>query len=497
MAHLSVPRSELTADEAREVRPLAALPDPPVPNGVLEVLQRLWSAGHAAYVVGGCLRDVLLARPAADWDIATNAHPPEIQALFGRTRYENAFGTVRVPVPDSDTGGGRDDVEVTTFRRDHQYGDHRRPDRVTFTDSLDEDLLRRDLTVNALAWGRPAGWVDPTGGVDDLHARVLRAVGDPDVRFDEDALRLLRTARLAAQLEFTIEARTLAAMRRQAPLVRWVAAERVGQELLKLLEAPRPSVGLAIMGETGVLEGALPDLAAQIGVPQGKPIGGDLWRHTLATVDAAVAIAPGHRRLALAALLHDVGKPETFADGRFAGHDEAGARRAERLLRRLAIGRELAEPVVRLIRHHMFGYESRMKDGGVRRFIAKVGPDLVEDLFLLRQADNLGSGHPAWTGGLDEFRERVRAQIDARHPLSVRDLAVRGDVLMRELGLDAGPQVGVLLRRLLIVVMRDPGRNEPEQLLALARGWIESGEPGRTGDAGSERMVEDDEDDES
>ena len=264
------------------------------PAQVLAVLSVLWDEGHAAYLVGGGVRDALLGRTVEDWDVATDALPDRLLELFPAGGYDNRFGTVRVPSDGME-------LEVTTFRRDHQYADHRRPDSVTFTESLDEDLARRDFTVNAIAWSRD-GVVDPTGGLADLSAGVLRAVGDPATRFDEDALRLLRGARLAAQLDFSIEPSTLAAMSATASTVQYVSAERVGDELRKILKAAQPSRALSILADTGVLKFALPELDAQRGIAQDKAPGMDLWAHCLAAVDAAAQLAPEDPRLRLAAL---------------------------------------------------------------------------------------------------------------------------------------------------------------------------------------------------
>jgi poly(A) polymerase/tRNA nucleotidyltransferase (CCA-adding enzyme) len=310
----------------------------------------------------------------------------------------------------------------------------------------------------------------------DLEARALRAVGDPDVRFDEDALRLLRAARLAAQLDFRVEPETRAAMSRQAHLGRHVASERVGAELLRLLVSERPSIGLRLLGWTRVLDAVLPELATQRGVPQNKVRGRDLWDHTNATVDAAARLAPGDVTLALAALLHDSGKPETRAEGRFLGHEEVGARIAEKVLRRLAIGGAQSERVVRLVRWHMFGYDEKWRDAAVRRFLAKVGPDLLDDLLRLREADNMGSGRPREATGVDELRARARAELDRQVPLSLADLAVDGRDLIDEVGLTPGPIVGALLARLLDSVISEPSRNVRDRLLADARHWAR--EPG-------------------
>lgn len=448
--------------------PSATIAPPPDVSAVLETL---WHAGHAAYLVGGCVRDELLGRGVTDWDIATDARPERITSLFERGRYENRFGTVTVSTAERD-------VEVTTFRRDHRYADHRRPDSVTFSDEIGEDLARRDFTVNAIAWGRAADathqprLIDPTNGLGDLDRAILRAVGKPAIRFDEDALRLLRGARLAAQLHFDIEPATRAAMSQAATLVRWVSQERIGAELRRMVVADPPSRAFVILAQAGLLEHALPELAAQRGVPQDKQPGQDLWAHCLATLDAVAAIDPSNQVLRIAALLHDIGKPGTFADGHFIGHDREGARLAESLLTRLAFPRREIERVARLIAEHMFSYERRWTDAAVRRFIRRVGPDLVEDLLELREADNLGSGLPASAGHLDELRGRVRAALAAHPPLSLHDLAVDGDDLVAELGISPGPLVGELLDRLLGSVIADPRRNVRARLIADARSYV-------------------------
>jgi len=451
------------------------------PAAVIAVLNSLWQSGHAAYLVGGGVRDELLGRPVTDWDVATDARPERLLELFPSGHYENRFGTVTVPADDID-------IEVTTFRRDHRYADHRRPDEVTFSDSLEEDLARRDFTVNAIAWGSsPAGatgtdhphWADPTGGLADLDDRLLRAVGDPATRFDEDALRLLRGARLAAQLAFQIEPSTLAAMAATAQTVRYVSSERIGAELNKMLAASPPSRALAILADTGVLEHSLPELAAQRGVAQDKAPGMDLWAHCLATLDAAARINPGNPRLRLAALVHDIGKPGTLADGHFIGHDTEGARLAELMLTRLAFPRRDVETVADLVRYHMFSYEPRWSGAAVRRFIRRVGRDLVGDLLNLRAADNLGSGLAANAGHLDELRQRVAAELAAGAPLSLRELAIHGDDLTSAFDLAPGPVVGELLDHLLGWVLDDPARNERPALLDEARARL-----ARRGDGG-------------
>ncbi len=457
MARLPVPGPELTGGE---------LGTGSFPAEVLGLLETLREAGHAAYVVGGSLRDLMLGRVPVDWDMATDARPERIVDHFPGAVYENRFGTVAVR-------HGGETFEITTFRRDHDYADFRRPHRVEFGDTVGEDLARRDLTVNAMAWGGrpgdPLELLDPYDGRADLALGVLRAVGDPAARFGEDALRMVRTARLAATLEFAIEPATLSAMSHRAELVRHLSGERVAAELDRLLAAPTPSLGLRPIGSTGLLRWISPELADQRGIPQNKVAGEDLWDHTLRTVDAARADRPVVR---IAALLHDIGKPATYADGRFIGHEALGARLAGDLLTRLRFPRATAERVVLLVRNHMFAYEPGWGDAAVRRFIAKVGRSALEELLELREADNVGSGQPPDANDLEELRGRVAAQLAAEVALDRSDLAVDGDDLIGEFGLEPGPRLGAILERLLEAVIEDPALNDRPTLLMLAQSQL-------------------------
>jgi tRNA nucleotidyltransferase (CCA-adding enzyme) len=438
-----------------------------VPDSVKAVMNRLWSNGHAAYVVGGSVRDALLGRPAKDWDLATNARPDRLLAIFPGAVYENQFGTVAVRE-------GEAIHEVTTFRTDHEYADFRRPHHVEFGDDVQLDLARRDFTVNAIAWGHETeaetnALVDPFEGHADLQARVLRAVGEPGARFGEDALRMVRAVRLAAVLDFGIEPATLAAIRAHAALAAHVSGERVSAELEKLLAAPRPSVGLRLMAETGLLEVLLPELAAQRGVPQNKIEGEDLFDHSLRSVDAAPTDRPVVR---LAALLHDLGKPSTIDDGPFRGHEIVGADLTADLLNRLHTPKVATDRIVRLVRNHMFTYEPSWGGAGVRRFIQRAGIDAVDDLFELRRADNVGSGVPADAHGLGELRERVEAELAASVVLDRTRLAVRGDDLIAELGVATGPRLGRILDDLLERVIAEPRLNDRATLLLLAESML-------------------------
>jgi tRNA nucleotidyltransferase (CCA-adding enzyme) len=437
-----------------------------IPDVVHGLLRTLWDGGHAAYVVGGSLRDTLLGRGAKDWDLATAALPERTVELFPGAVYENKFGTVAVRTGDPEVG----EVEITTFRTDHDYADFRRPHRVEFGESIELDLARRDFTVNAMAWGaepgEPPRLVDPHGGQADLAARTLRTVGDSAKRFDEDALRMVRAVRLAATLDFAIESATLAGISSKANLVGHLSGERIAMEMTAILAAERPSIGLRLMAATGLLAAISPDLAAQRGVPQNKVEGEDLWDHTLRAVDGA---AREPARIRLAALLHDIGKPLTMADGRFLGHETVGAGLADALLERWRWPVDERRRVVALVRQHMFGYQPTWSDAAVRRFIVKVGPDQLEDLFLLREADHVGSGRERDAGSLNELRARVAAELAAGVALDLHGLAIDGSDLMSELGMAPGPGLGRLLDWLLERVIAEPSVNTREGLLDLAR----------------------------
>ncbi len=441
-----------------------------VPASVRELLRRLWDAGHAAYVVGGSLRDVALGRTAADWDLATDARPERLLEVFPGAVYENKFGTVAIR-----EGGAVH--EVTTFRVDHDYGDFRRPDRVEFGTTVADDLARRDFTMNAMAWGAPAPGpgadaaprprlVDPFRGHADALGRILRAVGDPRLRFREDALRMVRAVRLAATLPADIEPGTLAAIGEHAGLVSHVSHERIAAELDRLLAAERPSIGLRLMSETGLLGVLWPDLALQRGVPQNKIEGEDLWDHTLRSVDAAPVERPTVR---LAALLHDLGKPATAADGHFHGHETVGAEMARAFLERLRYPRSVQDRIVHLVRQHMFAYEDAWSDAAVRRFIGKIGKAALDDLLDLRAADNVGSGQEPDHGGLAALRDRVDRELALQVALDLADLAIDGGDLIAQLGLSQGPSIGTLLEALLERVIDDPALNDRPSLLLLAR----------------------------
>ena len=463
--------------DAPEARFAATIPEP-----VLELLRALWAGGHAAYVVGGALRDAIAGHvpgtgAGADWDLTTSALPDETAALFEDAAYENRFGTVAVH-------RGGSEYQITTLRTDHDYADFRRPHRVEFGTSIAADLARRDFTMNALAWGAEPGdaprmrLLDPYDGVADIEAGLIRAVGEPRRRFEEDALRIVRAIRFAATLGWTIEAETLVAIRDTAPLVAHLSGERIAGELEKILHVEQPSAGLRLLADTGVLGAISPELAAQRGVVQNKIPGEDLWDHTVRTVDAST----NQTIVRLAALVHDIGKPATAADGHFYHHEVVGAELADALLDRLHLPTATRMRVVHLVRQHMFRYDPTWGDPAIRRFLAKVGPDAIEQLFALREADNAGSGVPRDADDLAGFRARIDGELEAGAILDRSALAIDGSDLMAELGVGEGPELGRILSALFNRIVENPRLNDRAQLLDIARSLVSRiGSPKKAG----------------
>ena len=433
-----------------------------VPQDVERVVETLITNGHEAFVVGGCVRDALRGVDPQDWDVATSAKPEEIQRLFRRSLYTNRFGTVVV-------SSGAHEIEVTTYRLEAGYADHRRPDEVAFTESLREDLARRDFTMNAMAWRpTPAGGelVDPFDGRADLSAKVVRAVGEPAARFSEDALRMLRAVRFASVLRMRIEPRTADAIQANAGLAAALSGERIQQELNKILLAERPSTGVRLLSDLGLLAVLCPELEVCKTIPQDKAVAQDVFEHSLITVDAT----PATLVLRLAGLFHDVGKPETFADGHFHQHEFVGEAIARRVLRRWKYPKDVGGAVAHLIRHHMFWYQTDWTGSAVRRFIRKVGLENIPDLFELRKADNIGSGaRSPRMYALDALWTRVQEEIERSTAFSPSDLAIDGTDVMTELAIPPGPEVGRVIRAVFERVLDDPDLNERGRLLALVR----------------------------
>ncbi|MFO0663490.1 MAG: HD domain-containing protein [Polyangiaceae bacterium] len=440
-----------------------------VPPDVFKLCERLSQSGHRAWIVGGCVRDLILGRPVNDWDLCTDAKPDELLKIFPRAIPTGIqHGTVTVV----EKG---EHYEVTTLRGEGAYTDGRRPDSVYFTRELTEDLARRDFTINAIALSPITGELaDPFSGQVDLRDKVLRAVGVATERFSEDGLRVLRAARFAAQLEFELEPSTMSAIRPTLSTYKKVAGERIRDEWMKTMKAAKPSRAFDIMKDTGILEVTCPELMESVGCEQNKYHSYDVWGHAMACMDAC----PGDAILRISALMHDVGKPRSRAfsektrDYTFYEHERIGAEMVEPICARLRFSTDERARVTDLVRHHMWHYDG-WSDAAVRRWIKRVGKDRIEDLFLLRDADVRGKGPDKATPEdflpTQQLRAHVEKVLAEGAALSTRDLVVNGRDLMSELGMRPGPAIGRVLEGLLDDVLGDTARNERSWLLARAK----------------------------
>jgi tRNA nucleotidyltransferase (CCA-adding enzyme) len=445
-----------------------------LPQGARQIARALHEQGYGAWIVGGCVRDCLLCelsgepQPPSDWDLATSATPEEVTRLFRHvipTGIEH--GTVTVLM-------GKEPFEVTTLRADLDYHDGRRPSSVAFVRNIEDDLARRDFTVNAIAYEPESHvLVDPHGGVDDLRAKVIRAVGEPGARFAEDGLRVLRAARFVATLDFELEPKTKAAIAPSLDSYRKVSAERVREEWLKAMKARAPSRAFDVMLQTGILEVTAPELLESVGCEQNRFHAYDVWGHGMACMDAC----PRSPVLRMAGLFHDVGKPRSRAfsektqDYTFYNHEAIGANMTGPILERLKFSNAERERIVGLVRHHLICYDDSWSDAAVRRWLRRVSPELAEDLYELGRADALGKGRDP-EGDVENIRrlkERAEKLVREGTALSTKDLAISGNDLISELGLRPGPIFKEILGQLLEEVTDDPQRNGRDTLLNRAR----------------------------
>lgn len=439
-----------------------------IPLVVRQTAETLENAGYEAYLVGGCVRDLLRGKSPKDWDLTTNAHPEQIQELFVEHYANNDFGTIGVKTEDEDPTLAI--IEITPYRSESGYTDLRRPDTVTFGVSLDEDLSRRDFTINALAY-RPKTdtLVDHFGGMEDLDAKRLKTVGDAHARFNEDALRMMRAVRLAAELGFVIEPATMTAISENSLLLKRISIERVAAEFLRIINSSEPMQGIIFLEKLGLLEHFIPELKAGIGCDQSGIHAFDVYEHNLRTLQAAAdKDFPEHVRVA--ALFHDIGKPATRRTGgknkhyTFFGHEVVGARMTKSILERLKLPRETIDTVVNLVRWHMFFSDPEMITlSAVRRTITRIGEEHIEDLLNLRVCDRIGTGRPKE----QPFRFRkYKAMVDEalRDPISVKMLKVNGDRIMAMTGEKPGRRLGYVLNALLEEALEDSTKNTEEYM---------------------------------
>ncbi len=468
-----------------------------IPKEVSGVADKLESAGFEAYLVGGCVRDLLLGRTPKDWDITTNAIPDEIQALFPDNYCNNDFGTVGV-VNEEVTDPTLKVVEVTPYRTESEYSDKRRPDSVSFGVSLEEDLERRDFTVNAIAYrAKNDTLVDLFDGAGDIRKKRLKTVGEADKRFGEDALRMMRAVRLSAELNFAIEAETMASITKNAALLAHISAERIRDEFLRIIDSQNPMLGVVMLEKLGLVDYVLPEIKETISCEQGGIHAYDVYEHSLRSLQAA-ADKGYSTEMRLAALLHDIGKPATRREGgrtkryTFFGHEVVGARMAAKIMKRLKMPTDTARKVEMLVRWHMFFSDPALITlSAVRRTIARVGEENIEDLLNLRVCDRIGTGRPKE----QPFRFRqYKAMVDQalRDPVSVKMLKTDGDRIMQLTGEKPSRKLGYILHALLEEVLEDPGKNTEEymdgrvvELLKLSEAELQ-----KLGEAGKERQAE-------
>ena len=439
-----------------------------IPLVVRQTAETLENAGFEAYLVGGCVRDLLRGKTPKDWDLTTDAHPEQIQALFVEHYANNDFGTIGVKTEDEDPT--LQVIEITPYRSESGYTDLRRPDSVTFGVSLDEDLARRDFTINALAYRPKTGvLVDHYGGMDDLVAKRLKTVGDAHERFNEDALRMMRGVRLAAELGFVLDPATMTAINENNLLLQRISIERVAAEFLRVINSPEPMQGVIFLEKLGLLEQFIPEFKAGIGCDQSGIHAFDVFEHNIRTLQAAADKGfPEHLRLA--ALFHDIGKPATRRIGgknkhyTFFGHEVVGARMTKSILERLKLPRETIDTVENLVRWHMFFSDPELITlAAVRRTIVRIGEEHIEDLLNLRVCDRIGTGRPKE----QPFRFRkYKAMVDEalRDPISVKMLKISGDRIMELTDEKPGKRLGYVLHALLEEALEDSTKNTHEYM---------------------------------
>lgn len=440
-----------------------------LPKSVKDILTKFQEKDFEIYIVGGAVRDILMGRLTDDWDFTTNATPEEILKIVPGGLYNNQFGTVFTPNPDNESRPH----EITTFRKEEGYSDFRRPDKVTWGKSLEDDLSRRDFTINALALRQAQGkplfdLIDLYRGQEDIKSKLIRAVRDPNERFSEDALRMMRAIRISAQLGFTIEEKTLDAIKKNVTLIGKIAKERVKEEFFKLLSSPYPYEGILLLRNSNLLQEILPELEKCFGVEQKSPGRHHLYdvgNHLLMALKFCKSQDPIVR---FATLVHDIGKPQTYkklATGTitFYNHEVVSTRIAKSIAERLRFSKKETERFVTLVRFHQFTVDERQTDSAIRRFLRNVGLENVEDMLALRVADRLGGGARETSWRLEEFKKRL-VEVQ-KQPFSVKDLKINGNDVMQILNLKPGPKVGEILEKLFEKVVAKEIPNEKDALL--------------------------------
>jgi tRNA nucleotidyltransferase (CCA-adding enzyme) len=444
-----------------------------IPKEVIRTVEVLEKGGFEAYLVGGCVRDLLLGRKPKDWDVTTNANPEQIQNLYPKTVYENVYGTVAV-IDEETTDPTVRNIEVTPYRLETGYSDRRHPDQIKFSDKLEDDLKRRDFTINAIAISVSNGAIkdiiDLYNGFADLKDKVIRTVGEAEARFTEDALRIMRAVRLSVELGFTIEKSTFSALMSLSSHIKDISMERVRDEFTRIILSPQPKRGIEMLHETGVLKHVIPELEESIGIEQRGVHKYDVWEHLLRSLQCA-ADKEWPLDIRLAALFHDISKPKTREFSReagsytFFGHEVVGSRETRKILERLKFSRVIIEKVCKLVRWHMFFSDTeQISLSAVRRMVANVGRENIWDLMNVRVCDRIGTGRPKENPyRLRKYKAMVEEAMT--DPVTVSMLKVDGKMIMEHAQITAGPKIGQMLHALLEEVLDDPKLNTEEYLL--------------------------------
>ena len=476
-----------------------------IPKEVSHVTQTLEKAGFEAYLVGGCVRDLVLVREPKDWDVTTNAKPDQIMALFEKTVYENTFGTVMVIVPretpdssvseDLPAQAGTMQIEVTPYRIEAKYSDFRHPDEVKFSDRIEDDLKRRDFTVNALALSSKGQLVDLFEGLKDIKDSLIRAVGNPDDRFNEDALRMLRAIRFSCQLNFSLSQETYESILKNADLIKKISPERIRDEFIKIINSENPAAGITLLQKFGLLKNIIPELEEGIGCIQGGAHLYDVWTHLLMALQHA-ADKKWSMEIRVSALFHDIGKPRTRRLGEkkaytFYGHEVVGARMTQKIMERLKFKNSETELVEKMVRNHMFFSDTELITlSAVRRIIAKVGTENIWTLMKVRECDRVGMKKKEAPYRLRKYFAMIEEAL--RDPISVGQLKINGEYMIKDMQMKPGPRMGWILHALLEEVLDDPTKNTVEHLSELVKSlnMLPDGALKALGDRGKEKKEE-------
>lgn len=438
-----------------------------IPGFVEDIIKKIKMARFRAYLVGGCVRDILIKKSdePKDWDITTDAKPEEIQSIFFESVYENKFGTVGVKIKDKKKGETKI-IEITTFRKEFGYSDKRHPDKIEFAKNIEDDLARRDFTINAMALEfnkeKEYKLIDLYDGQKDLKEKLIRAVGNPKDRFREDALRMMRAVRFFSQLNFDIEKNTEKAINDNVLLLKKIAMERIRDEFVKIIMSNNPGIGIIKLYELEILRIFVPELVETVDVGQNLHHIYTVWEHLIRSLDYC-AKNNYSLEVRLASLFHDIGKPKVkVGEGKnstFYNHEVVGAKMTQKILKRMKFPSKIIKDVTHLVRQHQFNYNvGEVTEAGVRRFIKRVGLEYVDDLLRVREADRIGSGVPkAFPYKLRHLLfmiEKVR-----RDPISHKMLKINGDTIMKITGIKPSPRVGMILGALMEEVLDDPSKN--------------------------------------